>query len=195
MACTALQAENLIINGDFETGEGNAFYQTPGWYNAGTGSNQGTNARSDEGAVVSGSYSATVIDRYNTSEGKPGPLMYVQKTNYIIEQGDSFALSYEWKPADQYWQRSTDTVRFVLFATGNDNVGGPVVWSSELTSDFTKGGWETVKLVSDTTDVVNSEAVGRTLFVKFYGIDTVDSENGNPHWARVDNIEVTAVKN
>ena len=194
LSSVTLHAQNLVTNGDFESGSGTAFYQTPPWYNCGAGFNQGANARSDKGAVITGDYSAAVIDRYNTTENKGGPVCYVQKTNYKIEKGDSFALSYSWRPADKYWQASKDTVRFVLFATANDKVGGSVIWSSELTSDFYTGKAGAPMAVTATTDVVNDEAVGAVLFVKFYGIDTGDSESGEPHWALVDNIEVSAVK-
>jgi hypothetical protein len=49
--------------------------------------------------------------------------------------------------------------------------------------------------VNQTTEPVNSEALGAVLFLKFYGLDTANSDSGSPHWARVDNIEVKAVKN
>jgi hypothetical protein len=191
----ALQAENLVVNGDFETGNGTAFWQAPGWYNCGTGLNQGTGARTDEGGVIiTGIYSAVVNDRYVTDEAKFGSLAHAQTTKYIIQDGDSFSLSYEWRPADQWWQRSQDTIRFVLFATANDKLGGAKVWSSELTSDFFKDKPSGVMAVSATSSVVDPEAVGRVLFVMFYGVDTVNGGKDNtPHWAVVDNIEVKAV--
>ncbi len=195
LSSVTLQAENLVVNGDFETGQGTAFYQTPPWYNAGTGLNQGTSARTDQAGVITGSFSATVSDRYITAESKLGPVAHVQKTKYIIQEGDSFTLSYEWRPADEYWQRATDTVRFVLFATANDKVGGLKVWSSELTSDFFRAKPSAAMAVSATSSVVDPEAVGRSLFVMFYGVDTVNGgTDGTPHWARVDNIEVTPIK-
>lgn len=186
-------AENLVVNGDFETGTGNAFYQTPPWYNCGAGLNQGANARVDTGAVITGTHSATVIDRYNTTDDKPGPIAYVQKTKHTIQEGDSFALSYEWRPSDEYWQRAKDTIRFVLFATGNDKLSGQKVWSSVLTSDFLRSKPGSIQAVAQTSEVVNADAVGRELFIMFYGLDTGDSETGEPHWARVDNIELRAV--
>ncbi len=194
LSSVALHAENLVVNGDFESGEGNAFYATPPWYNRGTGFNQGTNARSDQGAVIAGSFSATVNDRYDSETGKFGPVVHVQKTKHMIEAGDSFTLSYEWRPADTYWQRSADTVRFVLYATANDNAGGEVVWSAELTSEFFTRKLESTLPVSETTEVVNAEAVGHSLFVMFYGLDTKDNGSGVAHWARVDNIEVEVLK-
>lgn len=194
MTSLAVQAENLVVNGDFESGTGNEFYATPPWYNCGTGNNQGTPARNDRGAVISGSFSAIINDRYQTAQKKCGPSAFLQKTGYTIEDGDSFSVSYEWRPADEWWQRATDTVRFVLFATANNKPNGHVVWSSELTSDFLKGKPDGVMAVSQTTDVVNSDAAGATLFVMFYGVDTQNGgEDSTPHFARVDNIEIKAI--
>lgn len=194
MSSVALQAENLVVNGDFETGAGTAFYQTPPWYNCGTGLNQGAGARIDQGAIT-GSYSAPVSDRYITEEKKLGPLAHVQKTKYLIQAGDSFSLSYDWRPADEWWQKATDTVRFVLYATADNKVGGAKVWSSELTSDFFRAQPSGAMSVSATSSVVPPEAVGKILLVMFYGVDTVNGGKDNtPHWARVDNIEVAAIK-
>jgi hypothetical protein len=191
---TAVHADNLVKNGDFETGEGNAFYETTGWYNLGTGLNQGAPARSDKGEVIAGTYSASVNDRYVTEERKFGPTAHVQKTAHIIRDGDSFSVVYEWRPADEFWQRATDTIRFVLYATSDNKSGGPVVWSSELTSDVYGGNTTNNKQVLQTSEVVNGDAVGQNLFVMFYGVDTRNGGNdSSPHWARVDNIEVEAI--
>jgi len=195
LSCAALQADNLVTNGDFETGDGKAFYQTTGWYNQGVGFNQGTGARSDKGTVISGSYSATVHDRYNKSLEKFGAVAHVQKTQHTIEEGDSFSLSYEWRPADDYWQRSTDTIRFILFATADDKLSGPIVWSAEFNSPFFRGKITTPMGVSETTEVVTPDAVGKKLFICFHGLDTVNSETGSTHFASVDNIEVSATNN
>lgn len=46
LSAISAHAENLVKNGDFESGDGLAFYQTPPWYNRGKGSNQAHNARS-----------------------------------------------------------------------------------------------------------------------------------------------------
>jgi hypothetical protein len=193
LTSTAVHAENLVINGDFEAGTGKEFYKTPPWYNRGAGLNQGDPARSEQ-AVIAGSHSAVVNDRYITAEEKFGNIAHVQKTGYTIKEGDSFSLSYEWRPADEHWQRATDTIRFVLYATADNKIGGRVVWSCVLTSDFFKAKHTSLMAVSQTTDVVDSEAVGQLLFVMFYGVDTVNGgTDGTPHFARVDNIEVNAV--
>lgn len=183
--------DNLVVNGDFESGEKPAFYGTMPWYNCGTGLNQGTNARSSEGTVISGAFSAIVNDRYNIADAKFGPIAHTQKTKHTIEEGDSFSLSYQWLPADRFWQTTRDTVRFVLYATDNDKIGGTKVWTAEFNAGFFRGTIGAPMSVQETTDVVNEEAVGKTLFVQFYGLDTVDGETGSPHFARVDDIVVT----
>lgn len=185
------QSENLVINGDFEAGKGTTFYSTPPWYNRGKGFNQGANARSHTDTVIAGSYSATINDRYDSAGSVFGPLAHSQNTGYIIKEGDVFSLSYDWRPVNEYWQINRDTVRFVLYATADDKPGGPVVWSSVHTSDFFKNSVRIAKSVMQTSSVVGSAAVGRKLIINFYGLDTVDGVNGNPHYARVDNIAVT----
>ncbi|MDX6765282.1 MAG: hypothetical protein SFU85_00665 [Candidatus Methylacidiphilales bacterium] len=187
----AVQAQNFVTNGDFETGTGDAFWQTPPWWNAGKAFNQGTSARTREGAVIGGSYSATVNDRWSkTGDVYSASVLYSQKTTRTIAAGDVFTLSYDWYPVDDFWQKNRDTIRFFLFATANDKLNGPVVWSSELVSDFFQGSINTYKSVAQTTPVVNAEAVGKTLFIQFHGMDTVDGATGSIHFARVDNIVV-----
>lgn len=190
----SLFAQNLVVNGDFEDGKGTAFYATTGWYNRGAGLNQGTTARIDKGVVIAGSFSATVSDRYNSVEGKFGPVVHAQKTTHTIKAGNTFTLTYDWRPVDSFWQTGRDTVRFVLYATFDNRMGGPVVWSSELTSDFYRGDITLGKNVSAISSVVNPEAVGKALFVMFYGLDTVDGVEGSTHYARVDNIVVEVSK-
>lgn len=194
VAAQAEEPKNLVENGDFETGTGKAFYETPPWYNWGKGLNQGTSARLDESAVIDGSFSASVNDRCSVAEGKyTANVCFNQKTKYIIRQGDSFSFSYYWFPADTYWQTSRDTIRFVLFATADDKMSGPVVWSSEHLSDFFKGSIRSAMAVRQTSSVVTPEAVGKVLFVQFHGLDTVDGETGNWHYARVDNVVVSVL--
>lgn len=189
-----LHAQNLVVNGDFENGQGTAFYATPPWYNGGAGLNQGTGARSDKGPVITGSFSAIVSDRYNAVEGKFGSLAHTQKTTHTIKAGDSFTLSYDWRPADKNWQTNRDTVRFVLYATFDNRMGGPVVWTFEHTSEFYRGNIEMGKDVFAISSVVTKEAVGKNLFILFHGMDTVDGVEGSIHWARVDNIVVEISK-
>jgi hypothetical protein len=188
--CVSLQAEseNLVVNGDFESGKEDAFWSCQPWYNIGKGNNQGAGARTKNGLPISGSYSAPVNDGYDPTEDKYSGLAHSQKTTHTIKEGDSYTLAYDWYPGNDYWQRTTDTIRFVLFATSNDAVGGPRVWSSELTSEFFDGAIHHVKGVVQTTTVVNAEAVGKKLFIVFYGVDKNFTKEGNRHWAMVDNI-------
>jgi hypothetical protein len=185
------QAQNLVLNGDFQTGKSEAFHSTPGWYNRGTGLNQGTNARTELGSPGLGAFAATINDRYDAAQGKFGPLAHFQKTGHTIQAGDAFKLSYQWRPFDDFWQKSRDTVRFVLYATQDDRGGSPVVWSATFDSDFFTGSIISMKDVTQTTEVVSLAAVGKKLLICFFGLDTVDGVNGSSHFARVDNIVIT----
>lgn len=183
------EPQNLIQNGDFQSGAGVAFHSTPPWYNRGTGLNQAVNARVDLGG---GAYAATINDRYDAAAGKFGPTAHTQRTNHVIQAGDVFTLCYDWRPLDEYWQKRRDTVRFVLYATADDTIGGREVWSVSLTSDFFLGDIKVFKSVTQETAVVGAAAVGKKLMVTFHGLDTEDGVGGKPHYARVDNIVLTA---
>jgi hypothetical protein len=190
----AAESQNLIRNGDFEAGKDTRFYATPPWYNRGAGLNQGANARSDRNVITRGQYSAVVNDRYDSTKPAFGGLAHSQNTDYIIQEGDVFFLSYDLHPVDSYWQAKRDSVRFVLYATSDNKLGGPMVWSSVLTSDFFSGSISIPKAVVQQTESINPAAVGRKLFLVFHGLDTVDGTAGSTHYARVDNIAVTAGK-
>lgn len=185
------QSANLVTNGDFETGTSNFFWGTPGWYNLGKGLRQDLNARTDKSVITSGSFSAGVNDRYDAANKKYSALAHSQITKHIIQPGDVFTLSYDWHPVDQYWQTNRDTVRFVLFATNDDTLGGKVVWSVELMSDFFRQPVGTVKSVVQELPPLPEAAAGRKLMLVFHGIDTEDGVNGSTHFARVDNISIT----
>ncbi|MCU0793432.1 MAG: hypothetical protein MUE42_11430 [Opitutaceae bacterium] len=190
LSASAAEPQNLIVNGDFQTGKTPAFHSTPPWYNRGTGLNQGSSARKD--AAGPGVFVAIVNDRYDAAAAKFGPVAHTQKTAYVIQAGDRFNLAYEWSPADIYWQKGRDTLRFVLYATADDKIGSPVVWSSVHTADFFTGNIEMMKYATFQTEPVNEAAVGKKLILCFHGMDTVDGTTGNTHFARVDNIVVTA---
>jgi hypothetical protein len=83
LSAISAQAENLVRNGDFEPGDGQALYQTPPWYSRGKELNQGHNARSLTDTVISGTYSATVINRKGAGENEFGPLAFAQQTKVI----------------------------------------------------------------------------------------------------------------
>lgn len=185
------QSANLITNGDFETGTSNFFWACPGWYNVGKGMRQDLNARSDKNVITSGAYSAGVNDRYDGAKKEYSALVHGQLTKHIIQPGDVFTVSYNWHPVDQYWQTGRDTVRFVLYATVDDTVGGKIVWSVDLISDFFRQPLGTVKSVVQELAPVPDSAVGRKLMLAFHGIDTVDGVNGSTHYAKVDDIAIT----
>jgi hypothetical protein len=189
--CSAA-ADNLVANGDFENGKDNAFHSTSNWYNIGEGLRQDYNARTNMGVLMSGFFAATVNDRYDSAAKKFGPVAHSQKTGYAVKEGDIFTLNYAWRPYDYNWQPERDTIRFVLYATSDDKVRGPVLWSSTLTSDFFKGSINVAKVVSQKTTPVTAAAAGKKLFVVFHGIDTVDGVKGETNFARVDNIVVTS---
>lgn len=187
----AAQSANLVANGDFETGTANFFWGTPGWYNMGKGKRQDVNARSDKAPIIAGRYSVGVNDRYDAANKELGSVAHSQITKHIIQPGDVFTLSYDWQPLDQFWQTGRDTVRFTVFATSDDTLGGKIVWSVDLDSDFYRQPLGTVKSVVQELPRVPEAAVGRKLMFMFHGMDTVDGVNGNTHFARVDNVSIT----
>jgi hypothetical protein len=187
----AAQSANLVSNGDFETGTANFFWGTPGWYNMGKGKKQDVNGRSDKSTIIAGNYSAGVNDRYDAASKERSSVVHSQVTRHIIQPGDVFTLSYDWQPLDQFWQTARDTIRFTLFATSDDTLGGKVVWSVDLDSDFFRQSPGTVKAVVHELSPVPDAAVGRKLMLAFHGLDTVDGVNGNTHYARVDNVSIT----
>jgi hypothetical protein len=191
---SSLSAEtNLVTNGDFETGTGKTFEETSGWYNRGRGANQKANARST-GFAHGGSCSALVSDRYDNAKSAFLGAAHCQKTSYAIKAGDSFVVSYFWRPVDSGWQLGRDNIEFALFATDNNTVGGTVVWSALLRSENFSGldlaDW---KNVSDQSTVATAAAVGKTLFVCFYGVDRGKILSKDTGYALVDDIEVTAM--
>lgn len=186
----AATPQNLVTNGDFESGSNTSFWGTPGWYNQGKGLNQGTGARSEKNALA-GAFSAGVSDRYDAENREFIGLAHSQITSHIIQPGDTYTLSFDWRPIDDYWQRNRDTVRFIVYATADDTLRGQVVWSAEVTSDFFRQPLGTVKTVVQELPMVASAAHGKKLLLTFHGIDTVDGIRGSPHFARVDNVFLT----
>lgn len=179
--------QNLVTNGDFETGSSPLFWGTPGWYNRGKALNQGVPARSDK-VIITGTFSAGITDRYDAATSSFISLAHSQITTHIIQPGDVYTLSFDWRPFDEYWQRGRDTVRFIVYATEDDTLGGKVVWSAVVTSGFFRQPMGTVKSVIEELPSVSEAAHGKKLMLTFHGLDTVDGVNGNTHYARVDNI-------
>ena len=137
-----------------------------------------------------GAYAATINDRYDAATGKLGPTAHFQETAHVIRQGDSFTPSHQWRPFDDFLQKSRDTVRFVLSATEGDTLGSPMVWSVTLNSDFFTGSIISMKDVTHTAGVVPAAAVGKKLMNCFFGLDTEDGVTGKTNFARADNIVI-----
>lgn len=182
----AMASADLITNGDFETGTGLTFETTPNWFNRGTGG-QTANARGDNLNLGDSTRNAVINEQF-TVDGGFGAIAHSQNTGHAIQEDDYFALSYDWRDASEWQDR--DVVRFVHFATADNTLAGTVVWSDTLDSGgrTSAATWESV---SQETAVVNSAAVGQTLFVNFYGVDPL--ETGPAGFARVDNITVEVI--
>ena len=191
----------ITTNGDFEagsaTGDNVNFENTPNWTNRGTEGDTAV-ARRNNLNLGDSTYNAVINDRYNDFDaGGPfvsaefGSVVHSQNTGYAIQAEDFFEVRYDWRDAFDWQPR--DIVRVVLFATDNNTLGGSIVWSSILDSDQRQvvGEWEPV---FQTSSVVASEAVGQTLFVNFFGVDTgAEGAAGPTGFARVNNLEVTAI--
>lgn len=193
----AFAGATIITNGDFEIGGGTDFDTTADWFNRGSGGQTAT-ARADNLNLTGSNFNAVINDRYNDFDaGGPfvsaefGSVVHSQNTGYAIQAEDFFEVRYDWRDALDWQPR--DIVRVVLFATENNTLGGSIVWSSILDSDQRElvGEWEPV---FQTSSVVASEAVGQTLFVNFFGVDTrAEGAAGPTGFARFDNLEVTAI--
>ena len=193
-----------INNAGFESGTGSAntrnFNATDNWFNRGTDGTAEIARRvyDTTGTLASGDYVGQITDRYNvltaTSDFDSaafGDAVHSNKTSYTISSGDYFNIGYVWQ--DHYrWNAALDEVRFVLFATDTDTLGGNVVWSSVMDSG-TQQLDEIFESVSDTSSIVSSEAVGQTLFLNIFGFQNDGAMSGNTGYARIDDITVSVV--
>jgi hypothetical protein len=198
------QISLTINNAGFESGTGvnttRNFNATDNWFNRGTDGTAEIARRLEDttGLLASGDYVGQITDRYNvltaTSDFDSaafGDSVHSNKTSYTISSGDYFEIGYVWM--DQYrWNDQLDEVRFVLFATDTDTLGGNVAWSSVMDSGIrqTDGEYESV---SDTSTIVSSEAVGQTLFLNIFGFQNDGAMSGNTGYARIDDITVSVV--
>jgi hypothetical protein len=194
LSSASVPGQNLVTNGDFEAGSNLTFDGTPNWFNRGTAGQAGS-ARGDNLNLLGSDFNAVISDRYNFGTSTFGPVAHSQRVtagSYKIQGGDFFSLSYDWRDASG-WEQAHDQVRFVLFATVNDTLAGTVVWSETLDSGTSSAAatWESV---SQTTGTVTLAAVGKDLFIQFYGVD-LNSEgiSTTTGFARVDNISVSAI--
>lgn len=191
---SGVHAQNLVRNGDFEGGTGKTFASTVGWYNRGT-QGEKSPVRNDSSPVdpAESPHFGQINDRYDITKSAFGPIAHNQKTAHVIQAGESFDLSYVWLGnGNAGWQRGRDIVRFMLFATSNDSLGGDVVWSSVLDSGYAAQ-ITTWQKVSQRSEVVASAAVGRRLFVTFYGVDS-QGLSETPGFGLLDNIVVQVSK-
>jgi|GEM_PF-5941483 len=173
---------NLVNNGDFEAGPTEttkyAFWETPGWWNRAKRDNaQGLNARiasNDESG-----FNATVNDRGDLASS------FTQNTKYTIEHGDEYEISLDMR-AGIDWQ-GADRLEVILFATSDNTLSGSVVWEEIVEmGDVVGAEWTTE---THTFKPVPPAAVGKTLFLNFYGVDPAESQKTG--YLRVDNIVLT----
>jgi hypothetical protein len=194
------QAQNLVTNGGFELGSGSgttrSFDVTTTWFNRGTGDQTQVARResTDTGSLFVGQ----INDRYDVVNATSdfdsaafGPILHNYKTSYTIQTGDSFNFSYEWATAFD-WNLGLDEVRFVLFATDDDTLGGNVVWSS-IHDSGTAAAAGTYETVSQTSSTVTAAAANQALFVNLYGFQNNGALSGNTGFARVDNVNVSVI--
>jgi len=176
---------NLVKNGDFEEGPAEltkySFAQSPGWWNRA----KRENAQSNNARAISDhhtGFSATVNDRGDAAT------LFSQKTKHIIQHGDEYQLTLDimahldWEPSDK--------VRVILYATEDNNGGGNVVWEEAVEfQDISGSSWISE---SHTFAAVPPAAVGKNLFINFYGVDP-DLSDQDAKWGfvRVDNIVLT----
>jgi hypothetical protein len=199
LSVATLNAQELLDNGGFEDGTGSGttrnFDVTSNWYNRGT-SDQTQTARREETGTGS-LFVGQINDRYDVTTATSdfdsaalGTITHSQKTSYIIEAGDAFDFSYEWQ--DNFnWNDGFDEVRLVVFATDDDTLGGSILWSSIADSGYSTAG-ATYETVTGTTSVVAAAAIGQSLFVNFYGVQTSSGLSANTGFARIDNLSVTS---
>lgn len=184
---SSINANNLVENGDFETGGGSGasrdFNVTANWYNRG-GKQEATARRSDHNPAGS-QFNALITDRAGVGT------LHSQKTGYVIRAGDTFEVTFDSYCSPASWHER-DIIRLVLFATENDRLAGEVVWEHnfEKLTDVL-GVWETVHGVSQK---VEPPAVGKRLFVNFYGVDPKGNVDRSTSYARVDNIVLKVLK-
>jgi hypothetical protein len=173
---------NLVNNGDFEAGPTEttkyAFWETPGWWNrAKTDNAQGANARVN--SMDESGFNATVNDRGDMVSS------FSQNTKHTIEHGDEYEISLDMR-AGMDWQ-GADRLEVILFATSDNTLSSSVVWEEIVEMGEAVGtDWTTE---THTFKPVPPAAVGKTLFLNFYGVDPAESQKAG--FLRVDNIVLT----
>lgn len=198
LALASLNAQNLVSNGGFETVTGSTpytFAELADWSNLGTGAAT-TGAAQVATPSMTGVNLGLVDNTYNRDGSSFGFRAHVQDTGYVIASGDSFNVSYDWRPssANGSWGPS-DELRFILYATSDNTALGTQVWI-EIFDSGTQTTLNTEYSVSDTSEIVTSGAVGQNLFVNFYGLrktGSVPTTGGTAGYAGIDEISVSVV--
>jgi hypothetical protein len=111
----------------------------------------------------------------------------------LIAAEDIYAVRFDLMANAVSWN-NRDFVRVVLFATQDNQVQGRVVWEHLFDGAPSAGMLGTWEAVGGRTDVVATEAVGKRLFINFYGMDSFGEDFGKPGYARLDNLSVTVVQ-
>jgi hypothetical protein len=184
-----VNAQNLVINGDFEASGGQgvarSFNVTESWYNR--AGEQTAVARRSDLNLDGSSFNAVIVDR----SGKP--FIHSQKMEHLIAAEDIYAVRFDLMANAVSWN-NRDFVRVLLFATQDNQVQGKVVWEHIFDGAPSAGMLGTWEAVGGRTDVVATEAVGKRLFINFYGMDPFGEDFGKPGYARLDNLSVTVVQ-
>ena len=182
----AVAAETLvgadILNGDFDTPDtgGDVYFQDePFWVNIGTGSANSVFLKGNE--TFDGTQNAIIPE---TSARIPA-----LNTGYSLAEGDTFSVRYHWRDSWQ-WDDDSDQIMLRLFVTSDNRVGGtPSNLIASLSGCSTaNGSYEQV--CQNNFYTADAAVAGKTLFVAF---DTQDGNGAADGFARVDNLELTAV--
>lgn len=156
---------SYILNGSFESGSGTAID------NWGTGLNVGGEQRLDTLNATDGSYSMVVAQTL-------GGLI---NTNYDVQDGDTFDLSFDWRSA--YNWDSADQIDWRLLTTSDDTTGGSVnVIASGMVTGFSDGTYRTESLMGIGT--ITAADLGHDLWLEFY------SSNAGTEYARLDQVNL-----
>lgn len=202
LALTPSFAQNLVTNGDFESGGGSgterSFDVTSNWFNRGTGDQETQVARRELASPLTGSFIGQINDRYNVVDATGdfdssafGAVTHSQKTSYTIQSGDSFSFSYDWQ--DRFnWNDGLDEVRLVLFSTDTNTLAGNVVWSS-IHDSGTSTVNNAFQEASGTSSTVAASAVGQDLFLNVFGFQNNGNLSANSGFAGIDNLSVSVV--
>lgn len=152
----AALVQNVVVNGDFETGTDTTFALTTPWYNTATGLDQNVAVRGNS-QFNSGAYSGTLVDS--------GARISNQKTSHVIASGDTLVTRFAWRELSDW--AATDKINVRLFYTSDNTLAGTQTIITTITD--TKSAGATWKLFYSNPVVVPAGAVGKNLFVELKG--------------------------